>query len=209
MAANRGYILSDPDERMEQYKEFLANALIEYQKRSFEQTMELFEYQQDLYEESFTRAFQKAEGFLKDAMDSQRKGKLKYVHFSYLLSGALSGEHLVKMDFYDNRYYRDVEETDCFWDCRDLFPFYEEECQHIEADMKSEIVRVHSGELSRIRIGLIAVDYLTLQSVLKVLVMSESFLERILPYCGQSVQLLYGAYLDEAEVLYQLEGDGL
>ena len=209
MMVNREYMLSDPDERMRQYKEFLAEALVKYHKRTFEQTMELFERQQDLYEKSFIQAFQKAEKFLRDALDSQRKGKLKYVHFSYLLSGALSGEHLVKMDFYDGRYYRDVEETDCFWDCWELFPFYEEECRQMEADMKEKIVRVHSGELSRIRIGLTAMDYLVLKSVMEILVHSESFLSRILPYCGRTTALLYGAYLDEAELVYQLEGSML
>ena len=52
MMVNREYMLSDPDERMRQYKEFLAEALVKYHKRTFEQTMELFERQQDLYEKS-------------------------------------------------------------------------------------------------------------------------------------------------------------
>lgn len=207
MAVSRGYILSIPEEREKRYKEFLVNALVEYQKRSYVQTMKLFEEQKDIYENSICQVFQKAEDFLESTIDSRKKGKLRYIHFSYLLSGALSGEHLVKIDFYDKQYYKDVEEANCFWDCMNLFPFYEEACKNAETDIKRGIARIQSGELSRIRIGFTACDYLTLKPVLKELVKGEKFIKSLLPYCEPPVYILYGAYLDEAEILYQIGGN--
>ena len=97
MAENRGYVLSDVRERREEYTKLLAKLLFEYYQRVCGEILELFDRQRESYEDSFCRTFQRAEDFLETAIASQKKGKLKYIHFSYLLSGALSGEHLVKI----------------------------------------------------------------------------------------------------------------
>ncbi len=199
------YRLSDPDERTEKYVEVLADILLAYYKRASAEAIALFESRRGFYEESFCRAFQKAEEFLKVAAGSQQKGKITYIHLSYLLSGALSGEQLIKMDFYDARHYRDVEETDCFWDYSGLFPSYDRERKDAEAELRRRIVRMQSGELSRIGIGMTACGALALKPILKELAASREFLRNIRHYCGCPAYILYGAYLDEAELLYQIE----
>ena len=97
------------------------------------------------------------------------------------------------------------EETDCFWDYSGLFPSYDRERKDAEAELRRRIVRMQSGELSRIGIGMTACGAPALKPILKELAASREFLRNIRHYCGCPAYILYGAYLDEAELLYQIE----
>lgn len=202
---NRGYVLLSLEKRREQYNNFLTDSLLEYERIHAPQMKELLERQRQRYEESLCKAFDLSEDFLRSSLSSQRKGRLKYIHFSYLLSGALSEEHLIKLDFYDHRHYQDPEEIECFWNCKGLFPWYEEEYRNLEGNLRKEIPRIKSGELSRLRVALTSWDYLMLKPILMELVKGETFLQRICPYCGSTAYILYGGYLDMPEVLWEMK----
>lgn len=202
--AETGYSFLESKKRTEMYIEFLTDALYEYVIRTKERTTALFEAGREKYEETLCSVIASAGVFLHSRISSGKKGKLRYIHFSYLLSGALSGEMLVKLDFYDERYYRDVEETDCFWNCRELFPDYEKECRQMEEKMRRRILRVQSGELSQIKIGLTAWNYLLLKPVMAELVRSRRVEEQLRPFCEERAFLFYGPYLDESEVIHKM-----
>lgn len=202
MKQNKNYHLTE-EKRTQLYTEFMTNALYEYSKQILEQTIELFYSQRNYFENSFYHMAEKMTRYLQSGISSGIKGKICYVHFSYLLSGALSDEMLVKMDCYDKCYYADIADFDCFWNCKKLFPQYDIEKNKIEKNLQREVIRTKSGEISQVGICLTACNYLILKPIVSELVRGERFQNLINSYCAQKTFFLYGAYLDQAEVVYQ------
>ncbi len=204
--AQIGYSLISSEERKKQYKEFMTRALYEYYERTCIKSMELFRNRRGQFEEGLVSTVEAVKDKLQESISSGRKGRLSYIHLSYLLSGALSGEMLIKLDFYDEGYYRDVEEIDCYWDCSSLFWDLETEYRNMAEEMKKNMIRIQSGEFSQLRVGLTVLNYMILKPVLKELVKSERVEKQLRVFCNEKAYILYGAYLDQAEVIHQLIG---
>lgn len=204
-----GYTLLGSKERKEQYKELMISILSEYYLRTRQKVMKEFENRREKVEDSFCKAVEAAKHSLHKEISAGQKGKLRYIQFSYLLSNALSGERLIKVDFYDRRYYRDIEEIDCYWDFGLLFGEEEKEYLNYADKLRREVIRLQSGELSQLRIGLLIFNYMVLKEILKELVKSERLLKELRPYCKDEVFFIYGAYLDQAEVLHHVVQDSI
>lgn len=133
------------------------------------------------------------------------KGDLRYLKISFLMSGQFSGENLLKIDFYDERFYGDPYEIDCYWDYGELFPLEKKEMEEIGCLMRKELIKVMDFEveerLSAYWIGRMQL----LQIVLMELLKKERVLSAILKGAGSQIQVLYGAYLGSSQSLY-MEG---
>ena len=198
----KGYSLLSSEERKEQYKKLMISLLSEYYLRTRSNTMKRFENSREEVKGAFRRTLEAAKVYLHNSISAGQKGKVRYIQLSYLLSNALSGERLIKVDFYDERYYRDIEEIDCYWDFTMLFPEEESEYLNCADKLRGELIRLQSGELSQLKIGLMVLNFMVLKEILRELVKSERLLEELSPYCGDEMFFIYGAYLDQAEVIH-------
>ena len=81
-------------------------------------------------------------------LQSKGKGSLTYLQFSFLMSGTFSNEHLLKIDFYDDRFYGDPYEIDCYWDYSYLFLDQVQRMEKMISDVRRKIVKVMDYELS-------------------------------------------------------------
>ncbi len=201
----KGYYLINDEARKKQYIAFMEEALCGYYHRMNSRTWELFEEKREEFEANLAKAVESANEEIQDYIFEKKKRKIKYIHFSYLLSGALSGEILLKLDFYDNKYYRDVEEVDCYWDCSSLFPDFEGEYGKLKEELSKKIMRVQSGELSQLRVGMMVLNYMILKSILTEIVKEEKVEKQLGAYCEEEAYIFYGAYLDQAEIIHQIK----
>lgn len=206
--AERGYHLLGSEERKKQYVELMEDALRDYERRTYPKTIELFGAKREWVEAGFVKTIEGVKKNLQQAISAGKKGKIKYIQLSYLLSGAFSEEMLIRLDFYDKGYYRDVEEMSSYWDCSSLFPDAKEEYIRLKEWLEKRIIRIQSSELSQLKLGLMIFNYKILHSILPKLVKAERVEGLLRLCCENEAYVLYGAYLDQAEVIHQLGGEG-
>lgn len=209
MGRDGGYQFLDGGQRMKTYQDLLIKELREYQERTLRRTWELFESRREEMEGSFCKAMAEANDWLSSCISSGTKEKISFIHISYLLSGALSGEMLLKLDFYDKRYYSDPEEADFFWDCHELFPEHDDELNRMVREIRERVIRAKSNEISMAGICMTACNCLVLKPIVEKLVQCRSFERLTEAYRDDRVPVLYGAYLDEAEVIHEMKGGGV
>lgn len=131
-----------------------------------------------------------------------QKGRLAYLQFSFLMSGQYSGEHLLKIDFYDGRFYADPYEIDCFWDYGFLFPFQQQKITQIISAVRMEITALMDYEiyerLPAYRLG----QMFLLQELLRKIQAEEKIMSLLRAEADPGIQVIYGAYMSEAQRLF-------
>lgn len=133
-----------------------------------------------------------------------KKGAVRFIHFSYLLSSALSGEMLIKLDCYDETYYSDIADIDCYWDYGGLFPNRSQELKALEDRLRCEIVRLTPYEISQARLYYQVLYFMVLEDILCTLVASNRSEEIIRSCAAREVSVLYGAYFDQAKRIHKV-----
>lgn len=133
------------------------------------------------------------------------KGSLAYLQFSFLLSGIFSGEHLLKIDFYDDRFYADPFEIDCFWDYRFLLPYQQQRLEKIISDVRNEVVRVLDCDICErfpaYRLGQMQL----LQEVVKCIQHDERISFLLLSEADPEIKVIYGVYMGDAQRLFTIK----
>lgn len=195
----------DYETRKKQYITLMEEMLCAYHGRTCSRTRELYVKKKQEVVGSLARMIEGAKESLENYILCQKKGKIQYIHFSYLLSGALSGEMLVKLDFYDSRYYTDEEEIDCYWNCSGLFPDVETEYRALKEELDKKLIRLQSAEASQLRVGMWVLNYRILKMILMEMVREKQVERQLKAFCEETACLFYGAYLDEAEVIHRLK----
>lgn len=136
------------------------------------------------------------------------KQEVRYIHFSYLISGAVTKEELLKVDFYDHRHYADLAETDCCWDYSALFPTLREDAQEMGAILKRHFLRVMDYEIEELFLGYRMLIFQPFQQICTALAVRPDFWSAVSPVCGELTDLLYGGYLSQSERIGQFETAG-
>lgn len=137
-----------------------------------------------------------------DYQESGEKGELRYLKMSFLMSGQFSGENLVKVDFYDKRFYGDPYEIDCYWDYGELFPSQKTDIEEIACFMRKELIKVMDFEVEE-RLSTYWMGKMQLlQMVLMELLKKQGVRSVIAAEAGFQVDVLYGAYLGSSQRLY-------
>ncbi|MBD5552692.1 MAG: hypothetical protein HDQ96_16250 [Lachnospiraceae bacterium] len=155
--------------------------------------------------ESFRAAFREGIRQVEIMQTSYVKELICYIHLSYLLSNALTGENKVKIDFYDRRYFADLQEVDCFWDYGVLFPTYKQELFEMESQMRQEVPRLTLYELQKARTYFQVENFIVLGSILRTLIKEAEIREYAGRYLAPEARVFYGAYLDQAELICKWE----
>lgn len=154
---------------------------------------------------SFQEAFRSGTEQIGAMQASRIKSPICYIHLSYLLSGALTGESRVKIDFYDQRYFADLQEIDCFWDYQMLFPEYAQELLELEDQLRQDVPRLTSCELQKARTCFQTGNFIVLEPVLQALLDDAKIKECLDRYSASEVNVFYGAYLDQSELICRWE----
>ena len=189
----------NPETRKKQFLDSI-RACMEKRSRHLETDVrKTYEEQKTEILKSFQEVFQEGREQIRAMQEAHVKFPVCYIHLSYLLSGALTGESRLKIDFYDRRYFADLQEVDCFWDYRMLFPEYEQELYEMEAQLRQELPRLTACERQKAGIYFQTGNFIVLEPVLKALI-AEPEIRACLDGClAPEVQIFYGAYLDQSE----------
>ena len=107
----------------------------------------------------------------------------------------------LRIDYYDNRHYADITGSCGCWDYSKLIPYIEEDIEKLHGELCKRFLRVKDYELLDIRlryhIGIIAV----IEGILEELAATDTFRNALSDVFDDEVIVLYGAYLDQAEVI--------
>lgn len=200
------YYLENSDERMQRWTacvqeqmnkrfEFLKATLEETCKKNWEEIMESFYL-------SLSAGVKQTLGFI----GARQKEKVCYIHFSYLLSSAAAGEMLLKIDFYDNKYFMDTKDINSYWDYQILFPEYAADVERLSEQLYLEVARLAPYELQKAKLYYQACNFMVLEEIIQKLIKTKEA-ELCIKKCSEPmVSILFGAYQDQAELIHELGG---
>lgn len=123
------------------------------------------------------------------------KGELCYLVISFLLSGVYSQESLLKLDFYDERYYRDPCDLDCYWDYSALFPSAIENKKKIIQRIKLKVTSVMDYEVEERMTSYRVGQSRLLEGIMKKMFQEESLKKTLALEAEKEVRIMYGPYL--------------
>ena len=136
------------------------------------------------------------------------KGSLTYLQLSFLMNGIYSGENLLKLDFYDTRYYKDPYDFDCFWDFSMLFPNTKQHRTQIQQYMKTHIPRLMEYEVNE-RMNTYRMEQFSIMNQIIRLVFQEDRIQQLIANENdQDIYVMFGTYLGEAGQVRKIAGRG-
>ena len=198
------YTLEQKDEvRKKQFFDCIRSCM-ERRSMCLEQdTWEVYKKNKDAIVESFQEVLGMAIQQIGEMIASGSKQPVSYIQLSYLLSGALLGEHLLKVDFYDYHYYGDMQEIDCFWHYGALFPQYEQELGFLERELRQALPRISAYELQKAQTYYQVGNFMVLETILQDMMQKIKPEERLGGSSAVNGAVFYGAYLDQSEMIYR------
>ncbi|MDR0469896.1 MAG: hypothetical protein LBH09_07985 [Peptococcaceae bacterium] len=194
------------EERQREMSEYLKDDAERIFSERTSQTMERLHTHKAEILQSLIDAMRSSSALVQPIIASGRKQKVKYLQFSFLLSGVLTRELRLKMDFLDARYYADITDSGGYWDYSALLPFVDEDMEILRNKLLKQFRRVMEYELSDIRmvycVGLFAI----MEMALTELVAETAFAEALAEVFEPEVFVLYGAYHDQAKLIATIAG---
>lgn len=137
------------------------------------------------------------------------KGKLRYLMFSYLHSGMFLGRDIIRVDAMDQGFYSDPAESAAYLNLNGIYGCFEEDITEIEKEMSKVFPRIQEYEVDLIRYEYEIYYHQTAREFLKVM-LAELDEETLLAGIEREdkVQILFGEYMDSADVLLSMKGGG-
>ncbi len=201
-----GYTLGWGEEIREKLLNVGIRACMEERSRHLgEDTRKGYEENKEEVKASFYKAVDAVGRQVKELQEAGVKSAICYIHISYLLSGVLTGEHKTRIDFYDRRHFADLREAGGFWDYSMLFPEYKRELEEMEYRLRREVPRLTFCEVQRAKTYFQVGNFIVLEPILKELVREKRVRECLDGYLAETVNVYYGAYLDQAELICKWE----
>lgn len=201
------YYLDDSNDRLQRWTACVQGQMdkrFESLRDTVEETCEKNweEIKESFYQSLFAGVNQSL-GFI----DARQKEEICYIHFSYLLSSAVTGEMLIKMDFYDKTFFFDTKDVNCYWDYRMLFPEYAADIERLSEQLNTEVARLTPYELQKAKLYYQVCNFMVLEEIMQKLVKTREVEHCIKKCAGSEVSIFFGAYLDQAELIHKLGGD--
>jgi hypothetical protein len=141
----------------------------------------------------------------KSLIDGGIKQKVKCLQFSYLFSAALMKELRLRIDLYDSRHYGDLSEACSYWDYGSLFPYIDEDMATLKAESIKRFTRVMDYEFTDVRLYYHIWLFALTESILAELISENAFMASLTDIFDSEVTVLFGSYLDQAEVIAVLK----
>lgn len=193
----------DADTREKQFCECLKNSMEKRSRYLSQAVLKEYTNHKEKVTDSFLMAFQTGGRQLDFMIASGLKSKIQYIHLSYLLSGALTEKYELKIDFYDQRYFGDLEEVDCFWDYHELFPMYPQELLELKVELQNCLPRLTAYEIQRAKLYYQVGNFAVLEPIIQDLLRNLHGEDFLTEYMDSQVNVFYGAYLDQAKRIDQ------
>lgn len=154
-------------------------------------------------------ALKTVNGKVKELQESGKKGKIKYLVFSHLYSGIILGEKRVRIDAMDQGLYGDRAEAEAYLDMEGIYQFLATDMEAITEELRRSIPQILEYEIERIR------D----EYMMHYQYMAKTFIKAILEEVDPAlllaeisseaqVTVLFGGYMDQADVILKLQGGG-
>jgi hypothetical protein len=192
-------------ERKRGIDDFLAELIKTLYPARMRETIEYTHKHKSEIIESLALSLTAAAASAKGLFDSGMKQKVQYIQFSYLFSAALMKELRLRVDLYDNRHYGDLSEAVGYWDYSGLFPYIDRDMAILKAELAKRFTRVMDYELTDIRLHYHIWIFALAESILTELVTENAFLNALTDVFDVEVSVLFGAYLDQSEVIATLK----
>ena len=135
-----------------------------------------------------------------------KKGPITYLQLSYLLSDIPQKKLTLKIDCFDERYYGDLREIDAYWDYSELFPYIDEDMAILHKELGNTFIRFMDYEIWDIRQCYHIWIFILMKDIVKNLIAGEEASQLLADIRGSELAVLYGAYLDQAEVIRMIGG---
>lgn len=163
--------------------------------QSVEHLLKELEANRDSIVSSFNNAF--TCGLEKVALAQPDKGKIEYIHMSYLLSSLLTGKFELRIDFYNNERYLDEIETEAYWTADFIASYFEEDFRYFQSLLKKEHVRVKDYEVRNLAVDFGGL-YLSAFAVSFQSILTELPVNRFLHLFEEQVSIVYGGFQDKS-----------
>ena len=167
----------------------------------YSDTIKFYMVNEEFVINSFWREFSKGLSELAKLQKLKVKSDLKYVNISFLFSAAYGGGNEVKIDFYDNRYYRDIHEIDCFWNYDCVIKNINDDILSLGNMAKKQIARYMDYETNLLSPVYYVGCFKILMDVVKRIVGSNLFKENISSLNLSSFKIFFGSYLDQTKCI--------
>lgn len=135
----------------------------------------------------------------------RKKGKLACLQLSFLMSGRFSNEHLLKIDFFDSRFYADPYDIDCFWDYGQLFPDEDKKLEEITFSVRKRMQKVMDYEIEERLLTYRLGQMQLLQPILKELLQKKDLYTSLSVEAEKEISVLYGGYMGSFQRLCTLQ----
>jgi hypothetical protein len=169
-------------------------------ERSFD-TFELYLAGREKVLQGFLSALSSAAGSAEPMIEADKKGKIRFMQFSYLLSAALMKELRLRIDLYDSRHYADMTDVGGYWDYQELFPYIDDDMAKLKGELEKQFRRVRDYEIFDIRNYYHVAVFALIGEILKDIVAKDAFAESLTGAYEAEVAVLFGAYLDQSELI--------
>lgn len=148
-------------------------------------------------------------GKVKTLQQSGKKGKIKYLVFSHLYTGMILGHKRIRIDAMDQGLYGDITDTEAYLDMEGIYQFLAADLEAIKEELRRSIPQILEYEIERIRY----------EYMMRYQGMAKAFIKAILEEvdsalllaeinCEAQVTVLFGGYMDHADVILKLKGGG-
>jgi len=139
--------------------------------------------------------------------DNGQKGQIKYLVFSLLHSGIVVGKNHIRIDAMDAGFYSDPAECVSYLNLAGIYQSFEEDIAGIKNELSRNIPRIREYEMDIVRYEY-AVYYRQVVKAFLQTMLEEMDGDTMFGCVGRdaSVQVLFGEYMDRAEVLLIMEG---
>lgn len=156
---------------------------------------------------TFLEAFKKAVEQAAVLQDEKKKGKVRYILFSYLHSSIFLQRYLIRIDLMDHTFYSDSSQAVSYWDARDIYQLFEGDVEAIREQLGKNYPRIREYEADYIRYAYApyyhGVTKAFLQAMLEEALPESNFLpqqDRLESF----VSILFGEYMGEADILFHI-----
>jgi hypothetical protein len=156
---------------------------------------------------AFLQAFREAVGQATIFQNRKEKGKVGYILFSHLYSSVFLKRYLIRIDLMDHGFYSDTVQSASYWDAGSIYHLFEKDVEAIKEELGRYIPRIREYEADYIRYAYAPYYHrLTkafIQAMFEEVLSEEGFLPEQ-ARLEEHVQILFGEYMGQADVLFNL-----
>ncbi len=194
--------------REEEFMKIVDPVLSEHFQKSSQETIRFCEQHSREVAGSFLDAFYGVVNRAFLLQTRQEKGKIKYLQFSHLYSSLFLKKYLMRIDVWDERLYSDTSGEEVYWNVDCIYQLFEEDIRKIKKRIEWSIPRIREYETDYIRYAYASFYHGLMKALLKnmleaLLMDNPDFWEKEGAW-EDEVQILFGEYMGQADVLYTL-----